>query len=44
MATLQPAAETDRMTYARYLGLDTLLSSQHPLSDQHDEMLFVVIH
>ena len=44
MTTLQPAAETERMTYARYLGLDTLLTSQHPLSDQHDEMLFVVIH
>jgi tryptophan 2,3-dioxygenase len=32
------------MTYARYLGLDTLLASQHPLSDQHDEMLFIIIH
>ena len=32
------------MTYARYLGLDRLLSAQHPVSDQHDEMLFVVIH
>lgn len=33
-----------RMTYAHYLGLDTLLTSQHPLSDRHDEMLFVIIH
>ena len=32
------------MTYARYLDLDRLLSAQHPLSDQHDEMLFVIIH
>ncbi len=32
------------MTYARYLDLDTLLSAQSPLSDQHDEMLFVIIH
>jgi tryptophan 2,3-dioxygenase len=32
------------MTYARYLGLETLLASQHPLSDRHDEMLFVIIH
>jgi tryptophan 2,3-dioxygenase len=32
------------MTYAGYLALDDLLSAQHPLSDQHDEMLFVVIH
>ncbi len=32
------------MTYARYLGLDRLLSAQEPISDQHDEMLFVIIH
>ena len=32
------------MTYAEYLQLDTLLSAQQPLSDLHDEMLFVIIH
>ena len=32
------------MTYADYLKLDTLLSAQHPISDLHDEMLFVIIH
>lgn len=32
------------MTYSHYLGLDSLLASQNPLSDQHDEMLFVIIH
>ena len=32
------------MTYARYLGLDRLLSAQDPISDEHDEMLFVIIH
>ena len=32
------------MTYADYLQLDTLLSAQRPLSDLHDEMLFIVIH
>src|SRR5688572_4689735 len=32
------------MTYADYLKLDTLLSAQQPISDLHDEMLFVVIH
>ncbi|QDP19599.1 tryptophan 2,3-dioxygenase [Sphingomonas xanthus] len=32
------------MTYADYLQLDTLLSAQHPLSELHDEMLFVIIH
>ena len=32
------------MTYARYLTLDQVLTAQNPLSDQHDEMLFVIIH
>ena len=32
------------MTYADYLKLDTLLSAQTPLSDLHDEMLFIIIH
>ncbi|TDM12739.1 tryptophan 2,3-dioxygenase [Macrococcus lamae] len=32
------------MTYSSYLGLDTLLSSHHPLSDHHDEMLFITVH
>ena len=32
------------MTYGGYLALDRLLSAQHPLSDHHDEMLFVIIH
>src|SRR5690349_13252087 len=32
------------MTYADYLKLDRLLSAQQPLSELHDEMLFIVIH
>src|SRR3982751_6707555 len=32
------------MSYAEYLKLDQLLSAQRPLSDLHDEMLFIVIH
>ena len=32
------------LTYADYLKLDQLLSAQRPLSDLHDEMLFIVIH
>jgi len=32
------------ITYSSYLALDELLELQRPLSDQHDEMLFVVIH
>jgi tryptophan 2,3-dioxygenase len=32
------------MTYADYLKLDQLLSAQHPRSELHDEMLFIIIH
>ena len=37
---------TGRMTYAGYLGLDRLLSAQHPLTSpqHHDEMLFIIQH
>ncbi len=34
----------DRMTYGKYLHLDEILDAQHCLSDQHDEMLFIIIH
>ena len=34
----------DKMSYADYLHLDTVLSAQHPLSDAHDEMLFIIQH
>jgi len=34
----------DRMTYSRYLRLPEILGAQHRLSDQHDEMLFIIIH
>jgi len=33
-----------RMSYTDYLGLDAVLSAQHPLSEAHDEMLFIVQH
>ncbi len=32
------------ISYGSYLDLDNLLKCQHPLSDKHDEMLFVIIH
>ncbi|MEG1392379.1 MAG: tryptophan 2,3-dioxygenase family protein, partial [Aurantimicrobium sp.] len=35
---------TDRMSYGGYLDLDTLLSAQKPLSDHHDELLFIIQH
>ncbi|MFY8352369.1 tryptophan 2,3-dioxygenase [Pseudoalteromonas sp. SSM20] len=34
----------DDMSYGDYLQLSQVLSAQKPLSDQHDEMLFIVIH
>ncbi|MBO0962789.1 tryptophan 2,3-dioxygenase [Neobacillus sp. MM2021_6] len=32
------------MSYSDYLHLDGLLSSQHQLSNHHDELLFIIIH
>jgi len=32
------------MSYGEYLQLDKVLDAQRPLSGQHDEMLFIVIH
>src|SRR5215475_12158705 len=32
------------LTYGSYLRLDDLLSCQSPLTDSHDELLFVIIH
>jgi tryptophan 2,3-dioxygenase len=34
----------ETMSYGDYLRLDSLLTSQHPQTDQHDEMLFIVMH
>lgn len=33
-----------RQTYGEYLKLDVLLSAQRPLTGEHDEVAFVVIH
>lgn len=33
-----------RMSYTDYLGLDAILTAQHPRSDAHDEMLFIIQH
>jgi tryptophan 2,3-dioxygenase len=40
MASEQSAA----VTYTSYLALDEVLGAQRPRSDEHDEMLFIVIH
>jgi tryptophan 2,3-dioxygenase len=34
----------ERMSYGDYLQLDRLLDCQKPLSTQHDETLFIIIH
>ena len=47
LASLAAEAHTDfsgSMSYADYLQLGTLLSAQKPVSDQHDELLFIIIH
>jgi tryptophan 2,3-dioxygenase len=46
MAQRKPEADREYLDYATYLGLDTLLAAQRPLSDppHHDEMLFIVQH
>ncbi|MDP8915667.1 MAG: tryptophan 2,3-dioxygenase family protein, partial [Pseudomonadota bacterium] len=32
------------ITYAGYLALDEILGGQRPLSEHHDELLFIVVH
>jgi tryptophan 2,3-dioxygenase len=32
------------LTYSRYLALDEVLGAQRPRSDEHDELLFIVVH
>src|SRR5260370_40612949 len=44
---LEDGIRTDfsrHMDYASYLHLDVLLAAQHPISDHHDEPLFIIAH
>ena len=34
----------EKKTYDQYLRLDLVMGAQHPLSDHHDEMLFIIQH
>ncbi|GLZ42963.1 tryptophan 2,3-dioxygenase family protein [Actinokineospora sp. NBRC 105648] len=44
-ATDTPATDTSAaLTYTAYLALDEVLEAQRPRSDEHDELLFIVIH
>ena len=40
---MSAGAPTD-LSYSDYLGLSDLLGAQRPLSSEHDELLFIVIH
>src|SRR3569623_2038567 len=37
-------SRADGMTYGGYLTLGPLLSAQHPISDHHDELLYIILH
>ena len=44
---LEPGVRTDladQLTYGRYLALDQLFACQRPVSESHDELMFIVIH
>jgi tryptophan 2,3-dioxygenase len=44
---IEPGVRRDlagTMTYAGYLDLDRLLNAQHPRSEHHDELLFIIQH
>ena len=36
--------QSPALTYSSYLALDEILGAQRPRSDEHDEVLFIVIH
>jgi tryptophan 2,3-dioxygenase len=39
-----PSGQSAALTYTSYLALEEILGAQRPRSDEHDEMLFIVIH
>src|SRR4051794_26800618 len=38
------AEPSPALTYTSYLALDEVLAAQRPKTDEHDELLFIVIH
>jgi tryptophan 2,3-dioxygenase len=40
----EPPDSSPALTYSSYLALDEVLAAQRPRSDEHDELLFIVIH
>ena len=42
---MEPSAPGEHaLTYSTYLALEDLLGAQRPRSDEHDELLFIVVH
>jgi tryptophan 2,3-dioxygenase len=41
---MSDARPTPALTYTDYLALEELLAAQRPRSEEHDELLFIVIH
>jgi tryptophan 2,3-dioxygenase len=39
-----PLRVSKAQTYVSYLALDQVLSAQQPRSEEHDEMLFIIVH
>jgi tryptophan 2,3-dioxygenase len=39
-----PGGQSAALTYTSYLALEEILGAQRPRTDEHDEMLFIVIH
>ncbi len=35
---------SNNQSYSEYLSLNSILNAQHPVSSEHDEMLFIIIH
>jgi tryptophan 2,3-dioxygenase len=44
MTSSIPDGQSAALTYTSYLALDEILDAQRPRSDEHDELLFIVIH
>ncbi|MGI9488723.1 MAG: tryptophan 2,3-dioxygenase [Geminicoccaceae bacterium] len=44
MSETDTAPPTVERSYGAYLTLDRILSSQHPVTDAHDELLFIIQH
>ncbi|GAB2493504.1 tryptophan 2,3-dioxygenase [Streptosporangium sandarakinum] len=38
------ADQSTALTYSSYLALDEILAAQRPLTDKHDEVLFIIVH